>query len=116
MNNYITYQLFIELSESLRLTIGKLGVFDFPAGLYVYTGSAKTNMDARIQRHLTKNKKLKWHIDYLLNARSASVTKVARFVDTECLVNQKSAGVCLVAKFAASDCQAGCISHLKYLA
>ncbi|MDZ4211617.1 MAG: hypothetical protein U1C59_07880 [Methylotenera sp.] len=52
----ITYQLDILLAEPARLSIGKLGVFDFPAGRYVYTGSARCNIEARIARHLRHEK------------------------------------------------------------
>lgn len=111
----ISYQLDIILVESARLTIGQFGTFDFPAGRYVYTGSAKRNIDARIARHIRQDKKLKWHIDYLLASPHASVVKVTQFVETECEINQNTAGIVLIAGFGASDCRAGCGSHLKYL-
>lgn len=116
MKKFITYQLFIEVTEFLTLTVGKLGKFDFPAGHYVYTGSAKANLEARIARHLSKDKKLKWHIDYLLNAPGVHVTQLTRSIENECACNQNTPGNCLVAKFGASDCRSGCISHLKYQA
>lgn len=112
---YISYQLDIILVEPARLSIGKLGIYDFPAGHYVYTGSAKCNIEARIARHLRQDKKLRWHIDYLLASPYASVTKVTRFVQGECEFNQNTAGKILIAGFGASDCRAGCGSHLKYL-
>lgn len=87
MINFITYQLFIEVNEPITLAIGKLGRFDFPAGSYVYTGSAKAHMEARIARHLSVDKKLRWHIDYLLNACGVHVSKVARSVESECTLN-----------------------------
>jgi Uri superfamily endonuclease len=111
----ISYQLDIILVESARLTIGQLGTFDFPAGRYVYTGSAKRNIEARIARHLRQDKKLNWHIDFLLASQHASVTKVTRFVQAECDLNQNTAGNVLITGFGASDCRAGCGSHLKYL-
>ena len=48
MRRPTSYQLLIEVSEPLRLTIGQLGEFDFPAGRYVYTGTAKRNLEARV--------------------------------------------------------------------
>ena len=111
----ISYQLDIILVEPTRLVIGKLGTFDFPAGHYIYTGSAKRNIEARIARHLQQDKKLKWHIDYLLASPHASVIKASQFVQTECGLNQNTAGIVLIASFGASDCLAGCDSHLKYL-
>ncbi len=98
----------------MLLTIGKLGTFDFPAGDYIYTGSAIRNMEARISRHLSKNKPLKWHIDYLLAVAEAHITEVTRHSVPECLVNQNTPGVILIPRFGASDCQSHCSSHLKY--
>ena len=37
----------------------------FPKGYYVYTGSAKKNLDQRLARHRRLQKKMHWHIDYL---------------------------------------------------
>lgn len=115
MSNFVTYQLFIEVKQPVRLAIGKLGSFDFPAGHYIYTGSAKRNIEARIRRHLAKDKKLRWHIDYLLHSTYATITKVERFVEAECEINQKTLGAALFPRFGASDCHAGCRSHLKYI-
>jgi Uri superfamily endonuclease len=112
---YISYQLYVMLVEPARVAIGQFGIYDFPAGQYVYTGSAKRNIEARIARHLRQDKKLKWHIDYLLASPHASVNKVIRFVQAECELNQSTAGIVLIAGFGASDCRAGCGSHLKYL-
>ena len=51
-----SYQLFIKVNKDIDLKVGKLGRFIFPIGSYVYTGSAKTNLDKRIERHLSKKK------------------------------------------------------------
>jgi Uri superfamily endonuclease len=110
-----TYQLHIRLSQPLRLQIGRLGEFDFPAGEYVYTGSAKRNFEARIARHMRRDKTLHWHIDHLLHAIEARVTCVVRTERDECEMNQAHPGVVLVPGFGASDCRKGCGSHLKYL-
>lgn len=99
----------------MRLQIGRFGMFDFPAGEYVYTGSAKRNFEARIARHMRREKTLRWHIDYLLNAMVASVTGVLRSDRDECELNQATQGVICVPGFGASDCRRGCGSHLKYL-
>jgi Uri superfamily endonuclease len=72
-------------------------------------------MQARIARHLRNEKKLKWHIDYLLASPQASIDKVIRYTLPECEINQRAAGIILVVGFGASDCHAGCGSHLKYL-
>lgn len=64
------YSLLIVVGESLTVRIGSLGVLTIPTGNYVYLGSAKGpgGLRARIARHLSKNKKIRWHIDYILAA------------------------------------------------
>jgi Uri superfamily endonuclease len=108
-----TYQLLIEVARPLRVRIGCLGTFDFPAGIYSYTGSALRNFEARVRRHLSTTKRMHWHIDYLLAARGVRVREVRRFADAECCVNQRVEGEVTVPGFGASDCRAGCGSHLK---
>jgi Uri superfamily endonuclease len=110
-----TYQLEIMLAAPARITIGRLGVYEFPAGRYIYTGGAKRNLDARVARHLRRDKRLHWHIDYLLASPSARVTAVERFSEAECAVNARTAGKLLVPGFGASDCRQRCGSHLKFL-
>jgi Uri superfamily endonuclease len=64
------YQLLIRLDTDETIPVGKLGTFAFPAGFYVYTGSAMGGLDARIARHLSRIKRFHWHIDYLLERTS----------------------------------------------
>ena len=40
--------------------------FQLRAGYYVYVGSAMNSLEKRVTRHFSKEKKLHWHIDYLL--------------------------------------------------
>jgi len=110
-----TYQLHIRVDHGLRIGVGRLGLFDFPAGRYVYTGSAKRHLQARINRHLRQDKTLRWHIDYLLTAPGVSVTAVQTTSDSECALNQATPGEDLVRGFGSSDCRHACGSHLKYL-
>jgi len=114
MPREISYQLLIEVSQALRCVIGRLGAFDFPAGRYVYTGSAKRHIEARIARHLRQKKALRWHIDYLLAAPGVRVVDVVRSRRSECALNRAARGRIPVAGFGASDCGAGCGAHLKY--
>ena len=78
MQNMQSYQLYIFLNEDVRVQIGKLGVFRFPKGNYIYTGSAKRNIEKRIERHLSSNKKLHWHIDYLLENSQTKIVKTRK--------------------------------------
>ena len=110
----VSYQLTIVLACTRLVTIGRLGQFGFPAGRYVYTGSARRNLVSRVKRHLSEDKILRWHIDYLLAARDVRVVDVNLSAKPECQWNQHSGGVILVPGFGASDCRSRCVSHLKY--
>jgi Uri superfamily endonuclease len=113
-SNPRTYCLLIKKAKSGRIRVGRLGVFEFPSGYYVYIGSAKKGMQARISRHLSRKKKPRWHIDYLLE--EGVVEKVFLSEKKECEVNQEVfslPGATLIAKkFGSSDCS--CSSHLAY--
>ena len=73
-----SYQLKIKLNKKIKLRIGKLGEFLLKKGIYIYTGSAKKNIDSRIKRHLCNKKKLHWHIDYLLASEQTNIIKVTK--------------------------------------
>jgi len=111
----ISYRLAIEVTRPIRCVVGRLGVFDFPAGTYAYTGSAKRGLEARISRHLRSEKAVRWHVDYLLGTPGVTVTKIVRSRRDECCLNQASPGRVLIPGFGASDCRAGCGAHLKFL-
>ena len=111
----VTYQLIINLFQPTIIRIGCLGKFDFLSGKYVYTGSARQHLVSRVKRHLTKDKKLRWHIDYLLAVEGAEVTAVHLSEKTECECNKAVKGIVLAAGFGSSDCKEKCGSHLKYL-
>jgi Uri superfamily endonuclease len=112
----ISYQLVIEVSRPIRCRVGRLGIFDFPSGAYVYTGSASRGLEARIARHKRSAKTLRWHVDYLLAAPGVRIREVVRSSTSECRLNQASKGRVIVPGFGASDCRTGCRAHLKYLA
>jgi Uri superfamily endonuclease len=58
------------------VTVGKLGTVTLDKGLYAYVGSAQKNLEKRVQRHMQKQKRVFWHIDYLLMLEQASLTEV----------------------------------------
>ena len=109
----ISYQLVIRIARSKNITVGRLGRLQFPAGDYVDTGSARRNMEARIRRHLSRTKRLCWHIDHLLADPAVRIVGVRRSVLVECLLNQRTQGRIVFPGFGASDCRAGCGGHLK---
>ncbi len=109
-----TYVLIIQINKTIRPKIGALGEVTFPAGLYAYVGSAQNNLELRVKRHKRKEKRLFWHIDYLLNNEAAKVIGVyyrQGGKEEECQVasllaqNGKS-----ITGFGCSDCR--CRSHL----
>ena len=68
--------LIIQVDEKVDVNVGALGKLTFEKGLYAYVGSAQANLVQRIKRHLRKEKRLFWHIDYLLNDSTARIPKV----------------------------------------
>lgn len=110
---FCTYQLIFELPAPQHVVVGRFGAFTFPAGRYCYTGSARRAFAARIRRHLSSEKRLRWHIDYLLAAPGVRIVEVRRLTLGECVVNRQTVGAIVVAGFGASDCHAACGSHLK---
>jgi len=110
------YILLLHLHTGRKVQVGKLGRFFFEKGWYAYVGSAMNSLDARIARHMKKEKKLHWHIDYLRQV--ASVEEVLRFESAdrlECQLSRKVAALADAApvkKFGASDC--GCFTHLYF--
>jgi Uri superfamily endonuclease len=111
-----TYCLIIHLSQDSTIKIGKIGEIEFKKGYYVYVGSALNSIDSRIQRHLSKEKKLFWHIDYLLNSPNSNVKEVILERSPEkweCDVAMEiSKEGTSTDKFGCSDCK--CRSHLFY--
>lgn len=111
------YQLKIEIKENIILKVGALGVCSFEKGIYVYTGSAMKNLSKRVARHKSKEKKLHWHIDYLLAHPSVKLVKAEIYPSDkkeECYFNQKllkNGAKAVVPKFGSSDCKT-CPSHL----
>lgn len=106
--------LVMELEKGQEISVGSLGRSYFPAGFYAYCGSALAGFKARLNRHLTKNKKPKWHIDYLLN--EAEIREIILFQTVkrlECLLSQALGGeLTSIPHFGCSDCH--CKSHLFF--
>ncbi len=109
-----TYCLIINLTDNSRIKVGKIGDLDFNKGYYVYVGSALNSLEGRIKRHLRNEKKLFWHIDYLLNSQNSKVEDIIferSDKKWECVIAKEIAehGEPLD-KFGCSDCK--CQSHL----
>ncbi|NJE07908.1 DUF123 domain-containing protein [Thermococcus sp. M39] len=60
-----SYLLVIKVERDLVVRT-KRKEFPLKAGYYVYVGSAMNSLEKRVERHFKKDKKLHWHIDFLL--------------------------------------------------
>ena len=119
------YTLIILLSREICLNVGKLGQQKFPKGYYTYTGSAlgkgASSLKRRVSRHLQREKRNFWHIDFLLANENATVTAVVAVQTNkklECNLNsyikREGEAKILLKGFGASDCKENCESHLLY--
>lgn len=108
------YVLIIRLSRETDVAVGRLGNLHFPKSLYAYVGSAQTALEKRVERHLKREKRMFWHIDYLLQNPASKIVRI--FYEPasraeECkLAKQIEAKGEAVASFGSSDCR--CKSHL----
>ncbi|WP_028840765.1 DNA/RNA nuclease SfsA [Thermodesulfobacterium hveragerdense] len=108
------YLLVFKIAQPVNLLINQR-TFSIKPGFYIYVGSAMQGLEARIKRHLRKNKKLHWHIDYLLTyAHSILSIPIRSSAKIECAlasdVGKLSEG--LVFGFGSTDCRYP--SHLFY--
>jgi Uri superfamily endonuclease len=111
------YVLIICLNKDAAVKIGALGKITFKRGRYAYVGSAQKNLEQRVQRHLRKEKKKFWHIDYLLDRDATRIVKVFHKQASkaeECrIANELSLFSASVIGFGCSDCH--CKSHLFHV-
>ena len=109
------YIAIFHLAEPLTASIGKFGSFSFVPGYYFYVGSAIRNMSARLKRHASHDKPLRWHIDYLsIRAKMVGAVTFEDFDISECEIAQELALLYqrILPRFGASDCK--CEGHLFY--
>ncbi|MGB9825988.1 MAG: GIY-YIG nuclease family protein, partial [Desulfofundulus sp.] len=110
-----TYILLIFLPEQKTLRVGSLGEIHFMPGWYAYVGSAMRGLRGRVNRHLRKEKKPHWHIDYFL---ATGILKEVITIESreriECLISR-----CLAKRlppaadrFGSGDCS--CRTHLYF--
>ena len=108
------YCLLLNVKKNINVKVGALGTINFKKGEYAYVGSGQNNVEKRIARHVSENKKLRWHIDYLFanpNAELKNAVYKKGTKEVECKM------ACLlslteepVKGFGCSDCD--CYSHL----
>jgi len=109
-----SYVLLINLCEAQTITIGNLRDVHLPCGYYAYVGSALGGVKSRLNHHLKKDKKLRWHIDYLLQKASITEIIIGETKDRiECAIAQAlSSQFDSIPGFGSSDCH--CPSHLFF--
>lgn len=107
------YCLIISLDETSKIKIGKIGKIKFQKGHYVYVGSAMNSLESRLKRHLKEEKKLHWHIDYLLKEAKVSDIIYNEDKKVECDISKYlKTKADYIKDFGCSDCE--CESHLYY--
>jgi Uri superfamily endonuclease len=117
-----TYAIVCENPSPTVLRVGHLGRFALGAGRYIYVGSAHGpgGIRARVTRHLRREKRPHWHIDYLTAALPVVyVVSVPGCNPMECAwVSRLHAqpGVSVpILRFGSGDCREGCRAHLVWL-
>ena len=122
-----SYALFLSLPQAARLAVGRLGGFDFPAGVYVYLGSANGpgGLCARLAHHARIAAHPQWHLDYFRPYVQITGGFVAEGIPVgalplECAWSQqllRLVGARPAAPgFGSADCRSGCPAHLIWLA
>ncbi|MCG6916527.1 MAG: DNA/RNA nuclease SfsA [Deltaproteobacteria bacterium] len=110
-----SYLLIVKLTKKATIKAGRLPKSVFPAGYYVYVGSAMSGLSSRLARHRRPNKKIHWHIDYLTAAASHILPLPIRSSKRqECEIAKalSSLGQTGQRGFGSSDCE--CATHLFY--
>ena len=110
-----SYLLVINLQKKSALKAGRLPKSVFPAGYYLYVGSAMSGLSSRLARHRQQNKKMHWHIDYLTAEASQVLPLPIRSSERqECELAGALSSIMQLGQtgFGSSDCQ--CITHLFF--
>ncbi|MCE4601896.1 MAG: GIY-YIG nuclease family protein [Desulfurococcales archaeon] len=89
------YILLLCIGEQLTVEYGGRRA-TLPQGLYAYIGSALNSLEARIRRHLTPVKKVRWHIDRLTTSPHASPLQILA-----CRTRARGLEPCIASKLAA---------------
>ncbi len=107
-----TYLLVMVLPNDTTVMVGKQGTYQFQKGWYVYVGSALNGLEQRVLRHLRKEKKVHWHIDYFLpHVQMVNIFYKENNRREECRVASAfQRNFAAIAGFGCSDCC--CSSHL----
>ncbi len=109
-----SYLLILKLNRSRNLEFGRKEKRQaFPAGYYIYVGSALKNLTQRLERHRRLRKNKFWHIDYLREvAEFIAALPIRSSEDLECQLAARMRAIADwdIPGFGASDCD--CPGHL----
>ena len=112
-----TYALVMRLEAAAEVAVGRLAPAAFPAGWYIYVGSALGGLRGRLARHLRPSKRRHWHIDYL--TPPAEIIEIWCATSPERLECGWARALCSLpaaephpARFGCSDCR--CATHLVF--
>ncbi|HOF04357.1 MAG TPA: DNA/RNA nuclease SfsA [Syntrophales bacterium] len=111
------YILILTLTATLRIPAGNLGRLDFPAGYYLYVGSARKNLSARLAHHCRRDgQNLHRHIDCLRPAAASCLALPIRTQDDiECELAAAVSAIAVrtIPGFGSADCS--CPGHLFFM-
>jgi len=110
-----SYLLIVKLAKKTTIKTGRLPESVFPAGCYVYVGSAMSGLSSRLARHRRQDKKRHWHIDYLTAEASHILPLPIRSSERqECDIAKALSSIMQSGKreFGSSDCE--CSTHLFF--
>jgi sugar fermentation stimulation protein A len=110
-----SYLILVKLSQKTAIKAGRLSGSVFPAGYYVYVGSAMSGLSSRLARHRRKDKKIHWHIDYLTAEASHFLPLPIRSSRREeCGISKALSSTLQPFQkgFGSSDCE--CATHLFF--
>ncbi len=113
-----TYALILQSHSPQSIQVGRWGGLELQPGYYIYVGSAfgPGGVRARVSRHLRRDKRKHWHIDYLRDYMNPLEVWVSYEVDH---LEHEWAGVLIemsemipIQGFGCSDCK--CYTHLFF--
>ncbi len=108
------YIVLTRVPRRTKLSVGSLGTVTIERGWYAYVGSAARAREARVARHLAREKPLRWHADYLFTMFPAAHAWLVDGAVGECDLAGALAALPgaqrLPRRFGAGDCR--CAGHL----
>ena len=115
------YQLVLRLEQVISLEVGSLCRLNLSKGYYLYTGRHRKSLWRRIERHLQKDKRVYWHIDYFTTHPAIQMDHIIIFpeTDAECKINQEVQHFLnarlLYPGLGSGDCNNKCGAHMQYV-